>query len=139
MRFFFAVAFILATSIARCCFAQSPITVAVNKGPAASLEMEVHNGREHDIYLTRPIPSQTYVPGHVKITISRGSYPDFFRVEVAYTELPDGRIFFQVSTAPDTDSEYEIHAVDMAKGSTWNLLFSGKLSEIPTFSLGHIK
>lgn len=110
----------------------------MGKVAPALLEMEVHNGRTHDIYLTRPSPSASYVPGHIKVTLSHGAYPDSFEVELAYVQLPDGRIFFKVSTPPGAESEYEIRAIDMSKGSIWYTLYSGRLSEIPTVKLEHV-
>jgi hypothetical protein len=133
----FAAAFIFAISVSSQCFAAVPTDLA--KGPPASLQMEVHNGRVHEIYLTRPAPLPSYVPDRLKITLSRGVYPDLFQVELAYVELPDGRIYFRVETPKEAASEYVIQAIDMPKGPIWYELFSGKLSEIPTVQVGHLK
>lgn len=120
--------FIIAVSFPTYSFAVSPVTVV--KGPPASLKMEVHKFGVHEIYLTLPSRPPSYVPSPIKITLSRGSYENLFQVDVAYKELPDGRIYFRVDVPQEEEFNYQIRAVEMTKGSTWNELFSGKLSEI---------
>jgi hypothetical protein len=137
MKRLFAAALFFAISVSSYCSAVVPIDLA--KGPPASLQMEVHNGTVHEIYLTRPTPLPSYVPGRVKIMLSRGEYPDRFQIELAYAELPDGRIYFRVDTPKEAASEYVIQAIDMPKGPIWYELFSGKLSEIPTAQAGQVK
>jgi hypothetical protein len=95
----------------------------------ASLKMEVYDNRVHEIYLSRSKPSPSYTPGHVKITVSRGKYPDQFSVDVAYVDLGDKRILFTINTPPASESDYDIHAIEFSAGM--HELFSGKLSEIP--------
>lgn len=127
-----AAVFIVAVSFPTYSCAVSP--VAVVKGPPASLKMEVHKFGVHEIYLTRPSRSPSYAPSPMKITLSRGSLANenLFEVEVAYKELPDGRIYFRVDIPREEESGYQIRAVEMTTGSTWYELFSGKLSEIPS-------
>jgi hypothetical protein len=137
MKRSFAAAFIFAISVSSYCFAVVPTTIT--KGPPASLQMEVHDGRVHEIYLTRPTPLPSYVPGRVKIMLSRGGYPDLFQVELAYVELPDGRLYFRVDTPKEGDAEYAIQVVDMPKGPIWYELFSGKLNEIATVQAGQTR
>jgi hypothetical protein len=122
--------FIIAVSFPTYSFAVSPVTVV--KGPPASLKMEVHKFGVHEIYLTLPSRPPSYVPSPLKITLSRGSYENLFQVDVAYKELPDGRIYFRVDVPQEEEFNYQIRAVEMTRGSTWNELFSGKLSEIPS-------
>lgn len=106
----------------------------VEKGPPASLKMEVHKFGVHDIYLTLPSRPPSHVPSPMKITLSRGSYEDdnLFQVDVAYRTLPDGRIYFRVDIPQEEASSYRIRAVEMTSGSTWHELFSGGLNEIPS-------
>lgn len=130
MKHAFTAAFIVTASVSSYCFAVVPVTVI--KGPPASLEMEVHNYGVHEIYLTRPARPPSYVPSGMIITLSRGSYPNIFRVDLAYKELPDGRIYFRVDAPKEEESDYEIRVVDMTKGGIWYELYSGKLSVIPT-------
>jgi hypothetical protein len=122
--------FIIAISFPTYSLAVSPVTIV--KGPPASLKMEVHKFGVHEIYLTLPSRPPSYVPSPLKITLSRGSYENLFQVDVAYKELPDGRIYFRVDVPQEEEFNYQIRAVEMTRGSTWNELFSGKLSEIPS-------
>jgi hypothetical protein len=108
----------------------SPVMVV--KGPPAVLKMDVHKFGVHEIYLTRPERLPADVPSPVKITLSRGSYPNIFQVDLAYKELPDGRIYFRVDVPIENESDYDIRVVEMTKGSIWYELFSGKLSVLPT-------
>jgi hypothetical protein len=122
--------FIIAISFPTYSLAVSPVTIV--KGPPASLKMEVHKFGVHEIYLTLPSRPPSYVPSPIKITLSRGSYENLFQVDVAYKELPDGRIYFRVDVPQEEEFNYQIRAVEMTRGSTWNELFTGKLSEIPS-------
>ena len=130
MKHVIGAVFIIAVSLPTYSFAVSPVTVI--KGPPASLKMEVHKFGVHEIYLTLPSRPPSYVPSPIKITLSRGSYENLFQVDVAYKELPDGRIYFRVDVPQEEELNYQIRAVEMTKGSPWNELFSGKLSEIPS-------
>ena len=125
-----AAMFIVAASFPPYSFAVTPVSVV--KGPPASLKMEVHKFGVHEIYLTLPSRPPSYVPSPIKITLSRGSYENLFQVDVAYKELPDGRLYFRVDIPQEEALNYQIRAVEMTRGSTWNELFSGKLSEIPS-------
>ena len=110
-------------------FAVTP--VAVVKGPPASLKMEVHKCGVHEIYLTLPSRPPSHAPSPIRITFSRGTYENLFQVDVAYKELPDGRIYFRVDIPQQEESSYQIRVVEMTSGSTWYELFSGNLSEVP--------
>lgn len=132
MKHVIATVFIIAVSFPTYSSAVSPVTVV--KGPPASLKMEVHRFGVHEIYLTLPSRPPSYVPNPIKITLSRGSYENenLFQVDVAYKELPDGRIYFRVDIPQEEEFNYQIRAVEMTRGSTWYELFSGKLSEVPS-------
>jgi|GEM_PF-6952683 len=130
MKHFIAAALIAAISVPVDCFAMSPVMVV--KGPPASVKMDVHKFGVHEIYLTLPARSPSYVPSPLKVTLSRGSVPNIFQVDLAYKELPDGRIYFRVDVPEEDKSDYDIRVVEMTKGSTWYELFSGKLNALPT-------
>ena len=68
----------------------------------------------------------------MKITLSRGSYPDMFQVDISYKELSSGQIYFRVDVPFGEESDFEIRAVEMTTGSTWYEVFSGKISDIPS-------
>lgn len=119
------------------CLAMSP--VGTTEGPPGSVEMRVHFGRGHEIYLTRPAAMPSYIPGRLKVTLSRGVKPNAFEVDLAYVELPDGRIYFRIDTPKGEEADYEIRVMDMLRTISWYVLFSGKLSEIPTVEAGRVK
>ena len=129
MRRAFATAFVVIIFVSSYCFALTPVTVV--KGPPASLEMAVHDFGVHEIYLTRPARPPSYVPSPVLVTLSRGSYPKIFKVDLAYKELPDGRIYFRVDIPKEDEPDYEIRAIELTPGGIWYELFSGKLNVIP--------
>ena len=122
--------FIIALSCPADCFGVSPVSVV--KGPPAALKMVVHKFGVHEIYLTRPVRPISDVQGPMKITLSRGSYPDMFQVDISYKELSSGQIYFRVNVPFGEESDFEIRAVEMATGSIWYEVFSGKISEIPS-------
>jgi hypothetical protein len=130
-------AFIFTLFVSSHCLAMSP--VGTTNGPPGSVEMQVHGGRVHEIYLTRPTPMPPYIPGRLKVTLSRGVQPNSFQVDLAYVELPDGRIYFRIDTPKGEESDYEIRVMDMLQTISWYVLFSGKLSEIPTVEAGRVK
>jgi hypothetical protein len=130
MKHVFAAALIIALSVPVDCLAMSPVMTV--KGPPASVKMDVHKFGVHEIYLTLPARAPSYVPSPLKITLSRGSVPNIFQVDLAYKELPDGRIYFRVDVPEEDKSDYDIRVVEMTKGSTWYELFSGKLHVLPT-------
>lgn len=132
MKYAFAVTFFIAISVPTWCTAVTPVTTV--KGPQASLKVEVHKFGVHIFHLTLPERAPSYVPGPVKITLSRGLFPNKFEVDIAYKNLPDGRIDFRVDVSEEEESDYQIKVVEMKKGSTWYELFSSKLSEIPIVS-----
>lgn len=132
MKYVFAVSFFIAILVPTWCAAVSPVMTV--KGPQASLKMEVHNFGVHLFHLTLPERAPSYVPSPVKITLSRGLFPNRFEVDIAYKNLPDGRIDFRVDVPKEEESFYQIQVVEMKKGSTWYELFSSKLSEIPRVS-----
>ncbi|WP_426075420.1 hypothetical protein [Janthinobacterium sp. PSPC3-1] len=121
--------FVIALSCPLYCFAVSPVSVV--KGPPVSLKMEVHEFGVHEIYLTRPVRPILDVQVPMKITLSRGSYPNMFQVDISYKELSNGQIYFRVDVPSEEESNFEIRAVEMATGSIWYEVFSGKMSEIP--------
>lgn len=129
MKYVIAAVFVIAASIPAYSFAVTPVTVV--KGPPASLKMEVHMFGVHDMYLTLPSRPPSYVPSPIKITLSRGPFEHLFQVDVAYKELPDGRIYFRLDIPQEEEPNYQIQVVEMTRGSTWYELFSGKLSEVP--------
>lgn len=122
--------FVIALSCPVYCFAVSPVSVV--KGPPASLKMEVHKFGVHEIYLTRSARAISDVQGPMKITLSRGSYPNIFQVDISYKELSSGQIYFRVDVPLEEESNFQIRAVEMATGSIWYEVFSGKISEIPS-------
>jgi hypothetical protein len=130
-------AFIFAISVSSQCFGMSP--VGMTKGPPGSVEMQVHFGRVHEIYLTRPTGMPSYIPGRLKVTLSRGVQPNAFQVDLAYVELPDGRIYFRIDTPKGEEADFEIRVMDMLQTISWYVLFSGKLSEIPIVEAGRVK
>ncbi|MBD8530687.1 MULTISPECIES: hypothetical protein [unclassified Massilia] len=132
MKHVIAAVFIIAMSFPMYSFALSPVTIV--KGQPASLKMEVYGFGVHYIYLTLPARPPSYIPSPVKVTLSRGAYPDIFEVELAYKELLDGRISFRVDIPREEAVSYQIRVVEMTGGSLWYELFSGKLSEIPGVS-----
>jgi hypothetical protein len=129
MKPYFALIFILTMFLSNHCSAVSP--VGTTDGPRGSVEMQVHFGRVHEIYLTRPTSMPSYIPGRLRVTLRRGVQPNEFQVDLAHVELPDGRIYFRVDTPKGEESDYEIWVVDMLQTISWYVLFSGKLSDIP--------
>lgn len=130
MKHVFAAVLTIAISVPVYCFAMSPVMVV--KGPPASVTMQVHKFGVHEIYLTLPVRPPSYVPSPLKVTLSRGSVPNIFQVDLAYKELADGRIYFRVDTPEEDKSDYDIRVVEMTKGSIWYELFSGKLNALST-------
>ena len=130
-------AFIFAMFLSGSCLALSP--VGTTEGPQGSVEMQVHFGRVHEIYLTRPTSMPPYIPGRTKIILRRGVQPNAFQVDLAYKELPDGRIYFRIDTPKGEEADYEIWVEDMLQKISWYVLFSGKLSDIPIFQEGRVK
>jgi hypothetical protein len=80
-----------------------------------------------------------YIPGRLKVILRRGVQPNSFQVNLAYVELPDGRIYFRVDTPKGEESDYEIWVEDMLQKISWYVLFSGKLSDIPIVQEGRVK
>jgi len=130
MRHAFTAAFVVAASVSAHCLAMSPVTVT--KGPPASVEIQVHKYGVHEFYLTRPAGPLSYVPSGMQIRLTRGSPPKIFQVDLAYRELPDGRIYFRVDVPEEEASDYEIRVVDMVKGGLWYEIYSGKLTTLIT-------
>lgn len=136
MKQFFVLVFILTMFLPSHCSAVAP--VGTTDGPRGSVKMQVHFGRVHEIYLTRPASMPLYIPGRLKVTLRRGVQPNEFQVDLAYAELPDGRIRFRVDTPKGEEAEYEIWVIDMLQTISWYVLFSGKLSDIPIVQEGRV-
>jgi hypothetical protein len=128
MKNYIAAAFIFVMSLSSQGLASAP--VGTTAGPQGSVEMQVHFGTVHEIYLTRPASMPPYIPGRLKVTLRRGVQPNTFQVDLAHVELPDGRIYFRIDTPKGEESDYEIWVEDMLKTISWYVLFSGKLSDI---------
>ncbi|MGV7206424.1 hypothetical protein ACLB1G_01045 [Oxalobacteraceae bacterium A2-2] len=116
-------------SAATRCYAVSPVTTV--QGPPASLTMETHQFGVHLFDLTLPERPSSHTPGPLKITLTRGVFPNRFEVELAYLVLPDGRLHFRVDVPAEQEAAYDIKVVEMVKGSTWYELYSGKINQIP--------
>lgn len=130
MKHAFAAGLMLAIVAPTCGFAVTPVSVV--KGPPASVKMEVHDFGVNEIYLTLPARDMPYGAGTLKITLLRGTVPAIFQVDLAYKELPDGRIYVRVDIPKEEQSSYAIRVWEMTSTSTWFELFSGKLSAIPS-------
>lgn len=137
MKHYFALVFILTMFLSNHCSAVAP--VGAIDGPRGSVEMQVHFGRVHEVYLTRPASIPPYIAGRLKVTLRRGVQPNEFQVDLAHLELPDGRIYFRVDTPKGEESDYEIWVVDMLQTINWYVLFAGKLSDIPIVQEGRVK
>jgi hypothetical protein len=137
MKYRYASAFIFVMSLSSHCSAVAP--VGKTEGPPGSVEMQVHSGRVHEIYVTRPASMPPHIPGRLKVSLSRGVQPNEFRVDLAYVELPDGRIYFRVDTPKGEESDYDIWVMDMLEKISWYVLFSGKLSDIPIVQESRVK